>query len=114
MGCWSEVVSVDPNSADTEVSPPKLTQPPVKFQQTITFRAIKTLKGSYRVGEAISLIIPVTTVCFGLGCVFSFKIGDITLVLAPSSAPSFIEGGCWMYEGVAMRSILWVPTVSRP
>ena len=61
----------------------------------------------------MTLTVPVTTVCAGLGFVFPFKIGDVTFVLAPSSAPSFIQG-CWIYEGVAMQSMLSLPDVLSP
>jgi hypothetical protein len=110
-----EVVAVAPNPADstTALSQPILSPPLVGFKQKITFHVLKTLKGPYQVGDAVTLTVRVTTVCAGWGCVFPFKIGDVTFVLAPSSAPSFIQG-CWIYEGVAMQSILSVPDVMSP
>jgi hypothetical protein len=110
-----KVVAVAPNPVDFTAAPPqpKLSPPLVGFDQKITFQVLKTLKGPYQVGEAVTLTVRVTTVCAGFGCVFPFKIGDVTFVSAPSSAPSFIQG-CWIYEGVAMQSILSVPDVLSP
>jgi len=105
-----EVEAVAPNPADsTEALRQPIWSPALDhFERKITFRVLRGLKGPYQVGDAVILTVPVTTVCFGLGCVFPFKIGDATFVLAPSSGPSFIQG-CWVYEEVAMRSILSVP-----
>jgi hypothetical protein len=110
-----EVVSVAANPADSGAAllQQKLSPPLVGFDQKITFHVLKTLKGPYRVGDAVTSTVRVTTVCAGFGCVFPFKIGDVTFVLAPSSAPSFILG-CWIYGGVEMRSILSVPDVPTP
>ena len=107
-----EVAAVTSNPVDpaAALAQPKLPQPLMGFDQEITFRVTKTLKGPYRVGETVTLTVRVTTVCGGWGCVFPFKIGDVTFVLAPSSVPSFIHG-CWIYDGVAMHSILSVPGV---
>jgi hypothetical protein len=97
-----EVVAVAPNPADstTALPQPKWSPQLVQFDQKITFRVLKSLKGQYQVGDVVTLTVPVTTVCAGLGCVFPFKIGDVTFVLAPSSGPSFIEGGCWYMRGL--------------
>jgi hypothetical protein len=107
-----EVVAVAPNPADSTAAlpQPKRSPPLAGFDQKITFHVLKTLKGPYQVGDAVTLTVRVTTECAGYGCVFPFKIGDVTFVLAPSSAPSFFQG-CWIYEGVAMQSILSVPDV---
>jgi hypothetical protein len=110
-----EVEAVAPNPAESKaaIAQPKAVELLAGFDQEITFRVLKTLKGPYQVGDGVTLTVRVTTVCAGFGCVFPFKIGDVTFVLAPSSAPSFIQG-CWIYEGVAMRSILSVPDVLSP
>jgi hypothetical protein len=110
-----EVVAVAPNPEDsTKALPqPKWSPPLLGFDQEITFHVLKTLKGPYQVGDDVTLIVRVTTVCAGFGCVFPFKIGDVTFVLGPSSAPGFIQG-CWTYKGVAMQSILSVPGILNP
>jgi hypothetical protein len=110
-----EVVAVAPNPAGSKaaIAQPKAVEILAGFDQEITFHVLKTVKGPYQVGDGVTLTVRVTTVCAGLGCVFPFKIGDVTFVLAPSSAPSFIQG-CWIYEGVVMQSILSVPAVLIP
>jgi hypothetical protein len=105
-----EIEAVSPNPADSTSARP---QPLAGFDQTITFHVLKTVKGPYQVGDGVTLSVRVTTVCAGFGCVFPFKIGDVTFVLAPTSAPSFIQG-CWIYERIAMQSILSVPSVLSP
>lgn len=110
-----EVVAVAPNPADSKaaIAQPKAAEILAGFDQEITFHVLKTMKGPYQVGDGVTLTIRVTTVCAGLGCVFPFNIGDVTFVLAPSSALSFIQG-CWIYEGAVMHSILSVPVVLIP
>ena len=110
-----EVVAVAPNPAESKavIAQPKTVELLAGFDQEITFRVLKTFKGPYQVGNGVTLTVRVTTVCAGFGCVFPFKIGDVTFVLAPSSAARFIQG-CWIYEGVAMQSILSVPDVLSP
>ena len=110
-----EVVAVAPNPADstTALLQPKWGPPLVGFDQEITFHVLKTVKGPYQAGDDVTLTVRVTTVCAGFGCVFPFKIGDVTFVLGPSSAPGFLQG-CWIYKGVEMQSILSVPGILSP
>jgi hypothetical protein len=110
-----EVVAVAPNPAgfNAAIAQPKPAEILAGFDQEINFHVLKTLKGPYQVGDGVTLTVRVTTVCADLGCVFPFKIGDVTFVLAPSSAPSFIQG-CWIYEGAVMQSIFSVPAVLIP
>jgi hypothetical protein len=84
-----EVAAVAPNPADSTAAlpQPKWSPPLVQFDQKITFRVLKALKGPYQVGDVVTLTVRVTTVCAGLGCVFPFNAGDVTFVLAPSSGP---------------------------
>jgi hypothetical protein len=81
--------------------------------QKLTFRLLNSWKGPFQVGETVSLTVPVTEFCGGTGCVFPFKIGDVTLLLSPSSYPNFLQG-CWVYEGVAIQSLLLVPAALLP
>jgi hypothetical protein len=110
-----EVVAVATNTEDSTTALPqtKWSPPLAGFDQEIAFRILKTLEGPYQVSDEVTLIVRVTTVCAGFGCVFPFKVGDVTFVLGPSSAPGFIQG-CWVYKGVAMRSILSVPDILSP
>jgi hypothetical protein len=110
-----EAVAVAPNPAGSKaaIAQPKAVEILAGFDQEITFHVLKTVKGPYQVGDRVTLNVRVTTVCAGLGCVFPFKIGDVTFVPAPSSAPSFIQG-CWIYVGAVMQSILSVPAVLIP
>lgn len=82
-------------------------------KQKVTFRVLNAWKGPYRVGETVSLTVSVTSVCGGFGCVFPFKVGDVTLVLSPSPQSGWPEGfGCWVYQGVVVKSVLWVPSLA--
>jgi hypothetical protein len=85
--------------------------------QKITFRLLNSWKGPYQVGGAVRLIVSVTSICAGVGCVSPFKIGDVTLVLSPfpqSELPELpAEFGCWtIYVGVEVKRVLWVPLLS--
>jgi hypothetical protein len=87
-------------------------QDPAITKQKVTFRVLNAWKGPYQVGETVGVTVSVTSVCGGLGCVFPFKIGDVTLVISPSSQSSLPEGfGCWVYEGVVVKTVLWVPSL---
>jgi hypothetical protein len=86
---------------------------PAAQTQKITLRVLNPWKGQYRVGDDVSLTVPVYDACAGKGCVFPFKIGDVTLLLSPSSTPSFFEW-CWIHEGVVLKSVLSVPAVPMP
>lgn len=81
--------------------------------QKVTFRLLNSWKGPFQVGETVSLTVPVTEFCGGKGCIFPFKIGDVTLLLSPFSYQDFLEG-CWVYEGVAIQSVLLVPAALMP
>jgi hypothetical protein len=81
--------------------------------QKLTFRILNSWKGPYQVGETLSLTVPVTDACAGVNCVLRFKIGDVTLLLSPTSAPSSLPG-CWVHEGVVIQSVLSVPGVLMP
>jgi hypothetical protein len=70
-------------------------------QQTISFRVVRAWKGPFQVGESISLTLPVTEVCAGFGCVFPFKVGEVTLLFTSSSSYHLDQPGCWVYEGIA-------------
>lgn len=106
----AEVVAVAPNPADAATATAQATAAELLsgFDQKITFRVLNILKGRYQKGDGVTLIIRVTTVCGGFGCVFPFKVGDVAFLFAPSSIPTAVQG-CWIYEGVAMQSILSVP-----
>ena len=81
--------------------------------QKVTFRLLNSWKGPFQIGETVSLTVPVTDFCGGKGCIFPFKIGDVTLLLSPSCYQDFIEG-CWVYKGVAIQSVLLVPAALMP
>jgi hypothetical protein len=83
-------------------------------QQKIAFRVLQSWKGSFQVGESISLILPVTEVCAGFGCVFPFKVGEVTLLLTSSSSYHLDQPGCWVYEGIAIQRVLSVPAALMP
>jgi hypothetical protein len=105
----AEVVAASP---DATLSP----LPPY-FEQKVTFRVLSAWKGSYRTGALVHLVLEVTTVCAGLGCVFPFKVGDVDLVLSPATAPfsaPMYADGCWMHNGVTITRVLIVPWMEGP
>jgi hypothetical protein len=83
-------------------------------QQKISFRVVRAWKGPFQVGESISLTLPVTEACAGLGCVFPFKVGEVTLLFASSSSYHLDQPGCWVYEGIAVQRVLSVPAALMP
>jgi hypothetical protein len=83
-------------------------------QQKIAFRLLKSWKGPFQEGESVSLILPVTEVCAGFGCVFPFKVGDVALLLTTSSSYHEDLPGCWVYEGIAIHRVLSVPAAEMP
>jgi hypothetical protein len=93
--------------------PGDITPPPPVYDQILSFRVLHPWKGPYHAGETVSLTVTVVNFCEGLGCVFPFKIGDVTLVLSPSSAPDRLEG-CWVHEGVVFQNVLSVPARLMP
>jgi hypothetical protein len=83
-------------------------------QQQIKFRLLNAWKGPFQVGESVSLTLPVTEFCGGLGCVFPFKVGDVTLLSTSSSAYYDDLSGCWAYQGIAIQRVLVVPAALMP
>lgn len=105
-----EVVAVDP-PIPSAATPLLSVMQWSKFavDQNISFRVLRQWKGPYHVGEVVNLTVRVAQVCGGIPCIPTFKIGDVTLLLSLKSLPSYSEG-CWVYEGVAINSVLSVPT----
>lgn len=85
----------------------------VGSEQKIIFRVLKSWRGSFQAGESFSLILPVTDVCGGLGCVFAFNVGEVTLLLSPSSHNEDLTG-CWVYEGLTIQRTLSVRAAVMP
>ena len=109
-----EVTSVASNvQADSRFPGGKL----VAGRQEVTLRVLKSWKGPYGIGAAVLVTVSVTSICAGMGCVFPFNTGDVTLVLSPfpqSELPELSEGvGCWAtYDGIDVKRVLWVPLLS--
>jgi hypothetical protein len=113
-----EVIDVEQHPAIPTVDSvfPGYTGPPLWYVQTLTLRVLHRWKGRYQVGETATVTVTVVIACAGNGCVFPFKIGDVTLLLASSSPspsyfpPSLPEGlACWVYQGVLINSITSLP-----
>ena len=113
-----EVIAIEQHPAIPSIDNlfPGYTGPPLWYVQTLTFRVLHRWKGRYQVGETVTVPITVVIACGGSGCVFPFKIGDITLLLAspsPSTSyfPSSLPDGlaCWVSDGVLINSITSVP-----
>ena len=88
---------------------------PTTDVQRLTYKVLDSWKGPIQVGTLFHVTVHVTSVCAGLGCVFPFKVGDLTLVLSPPSipfsAPAFFEG-CWIHQGVVVSSVLMLSSMS--
>jgi hypothetical protein len=95
-----EVIAVEQDPAipraDTLLSGVITASAPAVFDQNLTFRVLHQWKGPYQVGETVSLTIPVTKFCAGLGCVFPFKIGDVTLLLLHLPRQVSLRGAGYM------------------
>ena len=109
-----EVIAVEQHPAVPAVDSvfPGYIGPPLWYVQNLTFRVLHRWKGRYQVGETATVTVTVVIACGGIGCIFPFKIGDVTLLLASSSpSPSYFPpsspGGlsCWVYQGVLINSI---------
>ena len=85
----------------------------VGSEQKIIFRVLNSWKGPFQSGESFSIVLPVTEVCAGLGCVFPFKVGDVTVLLSPSAHNEDLTG-CWVYQGVVIQRTLSVPAALMP
>jgi hypothetical protein len=83
-------------------------------QQKIAFRVLQAWKGPFHVGESVNLTLPVTDFCGGLGCVFPFKVGEVTLLSTSSFSYHLDQPGCWVYEGIAIQRVLLVPAALMP
>jgi hypothetical protein len=88
---------------------------PITHVQRLTYEVLESWKGPVQVGSSFHVTVQVTSACAGLGCVFPFKVGDVTLVLSPPSrpfsAPAFFEG-CWIHQGVVVSSVLMLSSMS--
>jgi hypothetical protein len=101
-------------AADSEPEAPQIAarKPPATdaFEQKLSFRVLHAWKGPYQSGDIVSLTLRVVNLCAGYGCLFPFKTADVTLSLSSPSPSNFPEGfGCWLCDGVEIRSILWAP-----
>jgi hypothetical protein len=83
--------------------------------QTLSFKVLKSLKGPYAPGVVVSTEVPVTDVCAGIGCIFPFRVGRVTLVLSPSEKNlTFFEQGCASFQNyVFVNSYLEVEGFAR-